>query len=55
MPEDVIEVVNDLGIQDGMPSGIEFATYIMNQLLQIYLQTRISTMTTVMHPTKIGD
>ena len=24
MPDDVIEVVNDLGIQDGMPSGIEF-------------------------------
>ena len=24
MPEDVIEVVNDLGIQDGIPSGIEF-------------------------------
>ena len=24
MPDDVIEVVNDMGIQDGIPSGIEF-------------------------------
>ena len=24
MPDDVIQVVNDMGIQDGMPSGIEF-------------------------------
>ena len=37
MPDDVIQVVNDMGIQGGMPSGINFATYIMNQLLQIYL------------------
>ena len=51
---DVIKVINDMRKQEGMPNRINSVTYITNKRLQIYLQTIISTMTTVVHPTLIG-
>ena len=32
MPDDVIEVVNQIGKDKGIPDGIFFATYLKNQL-----------------------
>ena len=51
MPDNVIQVVNDMREQDGMPSGIEFRNIHHESTLAD--QTMISTMTIVMHPTII--
>ena len=53
MPDDVIEVMNKMGKDEGMPDGIYFATGIRNQLLMIYMETLNRKMTAVVYPIRV--